>query len=326
MLDLRRLRSIHLTSRPKAQRLLAVCMLMPNYNLPPRVRIEVEGEENLPEEPVIYAMNHTDRYNYWPFQYWLWRHQKRFTATWVKGKYYENALLGAFMAWTNNIPTPSRGYILTKDFTQTMGRTPNDEEYAAMRALCVDPHAPRDAIPVELLEKPRDMLGRAFEPKQESYSACVAGLLAEMNERFIELNEECFDKGLDLLIFPQGTRSRRLSKGHLGLAQVASRFHRTIVPVGCSGSDKAYPGGSPWAKGATIRYRIGEPRTYTATEDLHLPVEIDPFATDLSDAYRARLQGAVDQVMEDINALVDPEYRFGESWDSDGVSGSRRFV
>ena len=42
----------------------------------------------MPDEPVIFAMNHTDRYNYVPFQYGLWQEKDRFTATWVKGKYY----------------------------------------------------------------------------------------------------------------------------------------------------------------------------------------------------------------------------------------------
>jgi hypothetical protein len=33
-------------------------------------------------------MNHTDRYNYWPFQYQLWKWQYPYTTVWAKGKYY----------------------------------------------------------------------------------------------------------------------------------------------------------------------------------------------------------------------------------------------
>src|SRR5690606_29201 len=85
MLDLARLERIRLTPSPRFQRVVAYALLRPNYELPPRVDIVFEGQEKVPNEPVIFAMNHTDRYNYWPFQYSLWRRTGRFTATWVKG-------------------------------------------------------------------------------------------------------------------------------------------------------------------------------------------------------------------------------------------------
>jgi 1-acyl-sn-glycerol-3-phosphate acyltransferase len=319
MLDLPRMERIRLSSRPRVQRLLGVAMLTPNYRLPPRVHIQVEGKERLPDEPVIYAMNHTDRYNYWPFQYWLWRELDRYTATWVKGKYYENRFVGRFMELTNNIPAPSRGYILTKDFTRTMGRQPSADEYRALRQLCDGETAEVDPA---ILTTARDMLGRRFEPARESYAECVNALLAALNERFVALNEECFARGLDLLIFPQGTRSKRLSRGHIGLAQAALRFGRPIVPVGCSGSDRVYPGGSPWARRGTITYRIGQP--FTDQGAFRLPDGVDPFTA--GEPHRERMQALVDQVMLRINDLVDPEYRFADDGTSDGVRDADRFV
>ena len=89
---------------------VASVFLGPNYRAFPGVKIELEGVENLPKHPVIFAMNHTDRYNYWPFQYKLWRKTDRLTATWVKGKYYEHPITAAALEWTNNIPAASRGY------------------------------------------------------------------------------------------------------------------------------------------------------------------------------------------------------------------------
>ena len=106
---------------PIGQRLVAYLLLGPNYHLPPAVDVVFEGTEHVPEEPVIFAMNHTDRYNYWPFQWQLWREGRGFTATWVKGKYYENRLLGAFMDSMNNIPLPSRGYVFSSQFRQRIG-------------------------------------------------------------------------------------------------------------------------------------------------------------------------------------------------------------
>jgi len=326
MLDLDRLRNIRLTARPRVQRVMALGVLAPNYHLPPRVRIHVEGIDNLPDEPVIFAMNHTDRYNYWPFQYWLWRNQNRFTATWVKGKYYENRWVGKFMELTNNIPAASRGYVLTKDFTATVGRAPSDDEYRAVSELCDGKKVDDSAIPGVLLTARRNVLGRDFDHMRESYAECVRRLMADMMARFVELNDECFAKGLDLLVFPQGTRSIRLSKGRIGLAQVALHARRTIVPVGCNGSDKVYPGGSPWAQRGTITYRFGEPIRYADQAEHYLPEGVEPFGKDLDDACRDKLQGLVDRVMHRINDLVDPEYQFADDHSSDGVTGARRFV
>jgi len=326
VLDLPRMRAISLTARPRAQRLIGLGFLAPNYELPPRVRIRVEGAERIPSEPVIYAMNHTDRYNYWPWQYWLWRHHGRFTATWVKGKYYQSRFVGTFMELTNNIPAPSRGYVLTRDFLSTLGRAPSDEEYRAMRRLCDGEELAPGALPDALLKTPRDLLGRFFDPARESYPACVDALMNDMMARFVELNAECFDKGLDLLVFPQGTRSVRLTPGHVGVAQAALRFRRPIVPLGCSGSDRVYPGSSPWARAGAITYRVGEPLWHEALADFHLPPGVDPFGAEADPEHRARLQGLVDLVMERIDGLVDPPYRFADDDMVDRRAAAKRFV
>lgn len=326
MLDLPRLERVRLRGRPRGQRLLAWMMLVPNYELYPRVRIDLEGGENLPSEPVLFAMNHTDRYNYWPFQYRLWRTYDRFTATWVKGKYYQNPALGKFMELMNNIPTVSRGYIISRDFVNTVGRPPTDAEYQALRALAEGGDADVRAIPGDVLTRPRDMLGRRFDPSRETYGGAVDALFRAMMRRFVQLNGEAFEQGLDVLVFPQGTRSVRLSKGHGGLAQMALYFRRPIVPVGCSGSDLCYPGSSPLAKHGRIVYRVGEPITYEEMAPFHVPGGFEPFTPEAERDHRERFQGLVDLVMGRIDGLVDEPYRFGTERESEGVRGTSRFV
>ena len=66
MLDLERLHGIRLSARPRVQRVVAAALLTPNYYLPPRVRIVFENLERLPAGPVLFAMNHTDRFNHRP--------------------------------------------------------------------------------------------------------------------------------------------------------------------------------------------------------------------------------------------------------------------
>lgn len=332
MLDLARLRRIKLSGNPFVQKFVAVTVLTPNYLLPPRVRISLEGREHLPDHPVIFAMNHTDRYNYWPFQYRLWRDIRRYTATWVKGKYYENAFLGGFMERVNSLPTVSRGYLITHDFVATVGRRPRDEEYAALRqwidaASSAPGAAPPPGIPAVLLTTRRDVLGRLFDPDREDYAACINGLFQQMMSHFIVLHREAFDLGLDLLVFPEGTRSLRLSRGRIGLAQIALKFGKTIVPVGCSGSDKVYPGNSPIARGGRITYRLGAPLTFDGDlAPFHIPGEFTPFTPEAERDHRERFEGATALVMDRINELVDPPYRRAAPSDETAVQGSARFV
>jgi 1-acyl-sn-glycerol-3-phosphate acyltransferase len=327
MLNLSRLDRIRLSPAPLFQRAVGWFFLTPNYELPPRVAIDFEGVERVPDEPVVFAMNHTDRFNYWPFQYAWWRRRGRFTATWVKGKYYEKAVVGAFMEMTNNIPTVSRGYLITKDFLHTLGRRPDDAEYEALRTL-VDTNEKEHEkdVPKVLLTQARDMLGRSFDPARESYPQAIDGLFRSMMRRFVELNEEGAALGLDLLIFPQGTRSKRLSRGHGGLGQIAMHLQRTVVPIGCSGSDRVYPGSSPIARSGRIVYRFGEPIRPGRAKNWLERGSFVPFTSEAERDHGPLFLRYVDEVMEKIDGLVDPEYRFTDDRQSEGVAGSRRFV
>ncbi|MDH5492449.1 MAG: 1-acyl-sn-glycerol-3-phosphate acyltransferase [Myxococcales bacterium] len=324
---------IRLTPKPWAQRLFGNAFLGPCYKLPRRVQIDFEGAERIPDHPVIFAMNHTDRYNYFPFQYRLWKERDRMTATWVKGKYYESAFAGMFLELTSNLPAVSRGYILTKDFMVAMGRRPTEEEYALLRSWAAAaslsggeaPPAP-EGVPPELLTRPRDMLGRRFDPSKESYIEAIEAVFSTMTRLFYELNVEAFRQGLDLLIFPQGTRSIRLSRGRIGISQIALRLKKTIVPVGCNGSDRVHPGSSPWPKGGRIVYRFGEPITYEQMERWHIDEPFEPFTPQAEAKHRDRFQGLVDHVMERIEPLLDEEYRFSQDRESQGVRGTDRFV
>ena len=335
MLDLARLKRIRLTREPLGQRLVGGVLLYANYNVfPGNVQIDVEGLERIPREPVIFAMNHTDKYNYFPFQYYLWKRTGRMTATWVKGKYYESRSVGAFMEWTNNLPTVSRGYILARDFLTTVGRRPTEAEYDALRTwvnstAAVDSEAsatPTGVVPQELLERPRDILGCPFDPAQQSYAEAVNATYRAMMREFVALHDRAFGCGLDLLIFPQGTRSVTLTRGHIGLAQVALRYKKTVVPVGCSGSDLLYPGESPWAKPGRVVYRIGEPIPYGSVPACSIDEPFEPFTPAAEHTHRAVFQRYVDYVMDRINELVDPPYQDGEDLDASLVAGTERFL
>lgn len=324
MLDLARLRSIRLHTKPWSQRLIAEGFLRFDYR---HVELVLEGLETLPKTPVIYAMNHTDNYNYWPLQYALHKRFARYTAAWVKGKNYEHPFVAWFMAATNNIPIASRGYLLTRDFVHTMRRRPTETEYRALRdgvdgGLAVD----ASAVPREILTKARDMFGRRFEPTRERYDEALDAVFGELMRCFVDLNRGALAMGLDLLVFPEGTRSLRLSRGHIGIAQVALHLGATIVPVGCSGSNRVYPGGSPSAKPGRIVYRFGRPMTPDAFADLAPPRTFVPFGRVDEERYGPVFQAVTDRVMDALNELVDPEYRYAESQHGTGTEGTHRFL
>lgn len=332
MLDLPLLERLSLVRRPLSQRLLGR-LLAVNYGLLPGVAIEFEGIERIPPAPALFAMNHTDRYNYFPFQYRLWRDFDRFTATWVKGKYYENALVARFMESMLQLPTVSRGYLITKDFEAAVGRRPTEREYTALREV-VDARARGGAsllpapptVPEVLYRGGRSPLGLRFDAEAGDYADYIGALFEAMMRRFVELNREAVAIGLDLLIFPQGTRSRRLLPGHDGIGQIALHLRIPIVPVGCNGSDRVYPGASPVARRGRIVYRVGEPIDYDSLRAHHVAEAYQPFSAEAERRHAERFRGVAALVTERIDALLDPEYRLAPGTEAGTNRGVERFV
>jgi 1-acyl-sn-glycerol-3-phosphate acyltransferase len=323
VLDLDRLRRIHPRQPPYGQWLVANLGMTWDYRLPRRTHIEVEGLDRLPRDRRVFlAMNHTDRYNYWPLQYALYRRGHGFTATWVKGKYYENNVLGWFMDQTTNIPLPSRGYVLTTEFRKATGRAPSEDEYRALRDATEGTLQAGAPVP--------DAVARYFASQggAAAFASSFGRLFDEMSAEVIRITREALEHDYHVLVFPQGTRSKRLSRGHTGLVQAAMALGVDIVPIGCNGSDRAYPGSSPFSKGGRITYRVGEVLRIDGPElGPHRVHERFEALTDVaSAAHEARFRAATDIVMDRIDGLLDEEYRFGAEQASDGVKGVRRFV
>ncbi|MGB3050168.1 MAG: hypothetical protein WBB42_04185 [Polyangiales bacterium] len=334
MLDLPRLKRIRLMKRPIGQVFFGHAVLTPNYNFLPGIDIRIEGIEKIPDEPVIYAMNHTDRFNYFPFMYKMWKLKERYITVWVKGKYYETPIVATFMELTSNLPTVSRGYIITKDFALTIGRRPTQAEYDILRALVNEDATPGEdsstvdvsEIPNELFESPRNILGLDFDPRVCTYAVGINRVFTAMMAEFVRLNERSLELGLDLLVFPQGTRSIRLPRGRIGMMEMALRYRKTIVPIGCNGCDHVYTGSLPIGKAGTIVYRIGDPIPYEELAEFHIHEDYVPFSAEAEHKHRDKFQGAVDLVMDRINDLLDPEYQFSDDLQSTGVRGTSRFI
>ena len=172
MVDEEHLRRVKISARPPGQRAVAHILWL-TYLFPSKTNIVLEGLENIPKgEGVMFALNHTDRYNYFPLQFELWRrNHERMTMAWVKAKYYENKALGRFFDLCNNLPLPSRGYIILKDAFSVLNRKMNDEEYRIVRDLADGKLEQAEAMDraSEELRKLFTTQRRDFQPSTESY-------------------------------------------------------------------------------------------------------------------------------------------------------------
>lgn len=336
MLTLDTLDSITLKPVPYGQKVVGM-FVRANYRFPlTRTKIRVEGLDNIPRgERVFIAMNHPDRYNYWPFQVELWKRRDEYTATWVKGKYYNSEWMQRFMVATANIPTPSKGYIITLDVTQTLGAPPSDALYRVLRRALDEPrtadeaHADGKAAGVErdldrLGATRRSLLGYDFDPARESYVDALRHVFNLMMSKFVSLNEHALDQGLRVIVMLEGTRSVRLSQGKPGLAQMAIRTGATIVPVGANNSDLAYPGNNPFSRGGHITYRVGRPLTPTgALAPFQIDEPFQPFTAD-ADRFADTFTAVTDLVMDRLTGLLDDRHL--PDGTTDVAAGAKRFL
>ena len=305
MVDLEYMKRIRLVTKPPGQQFVAACILHTNYRIFADVDIRIENVERIPrDENVIFAMNHTDRFNYWPFQYKMW-HMKCFpyTTVWVKGKYYGNAVLAKGLDLCNLIPVPSMGYLIEEFYKKKFKRRLDRDVYRDVKDV-VDgvydrveswPQAARDAL---------HEMGENFVDFVRDYYDMVMERVAELSRIAL------YEKDLNLIIFPEGTRGTKLGEGRTGLAQLALHTGKKIVPVGCNNSDAVYTGSLPFAKSGWITYRVGEPLSLdNQLKEFKIEEPFTLFSKESQQKYKKQFEEVTRVVMEHINQLLDEKYR-----------------
>lgn len=316
MVDDQLIKNTPIDQFPTGQKVSAALMWI-NHNLPPRSTIEIEGLENIPkDQPLIFAMNHTDRYTCWPFQYKLIKiGGYRCTATWIKAKYFKNPIMRWVFRHNNGIPLPSRGYLILQDATRLLKRSISSEDYRLLRDVSEGALAPEQALAQansdirRVLSEPRE----GFTPANETYAEYIDQTTNYLM-RLVEARtlEALGPKQNNLIVFPQGTRSKRLLPARTGMMQFALRHKITVVPVGANGIDRLYPGASPWARRADVVYRVGKPMTHDlAFADCQIDEPYTPFTREAK-AFEVIFERGSVKVTQAINDLLDEPYRLGD--------------
>jgi hypothetical protein len=307
MIDIEYLKRIKLVSRPLGQYFMGNFVLLPNYHIFAKVDIRIENRERIPrDENVIFAMNHTDRFNYWPFQYKMLKLKEYpYTTVWVKAKYYKNAFLAKGLDLCNLIPVPSMGYFIEEFYKKKFHRRMDRGLYRVVKDIIdgrIAEAGPQERAALEALQA----MGEHFTEFIRGYYEAAMDKVAELSRTAL------FEKNLNLIIFPEGTRSVTLAEGRTGLAQLALHTGKRIVPVACNNSESVYTGSLPFAKSGWITYRIGEPLSVNdRLKDYRIDEPFRLFSRESQQSYREQFEGVTRIVMASIESMLDEKYRRG---------------
>jgi len=291
---------------------------------PRRVRVELEGLENLPDGPVIFAANHTHTYDFLPLRIYLYLRRGLFGSTWIKARAWQNPVEKFYFSRTGNVPLGSKGYVLAADFKRHLGRRPSEAEYRVLRRhLDAGTPLPDEPLYESLMNTPREILGRGFQPSTSTYRDAVLDCFFEMMQISLRIARESRDAGQYQHINPQGARSSRLTEGKTGVMHASRALNLAIVPTAICGMKESLPNEGLKSNGGTILIRFGTP--YMPELD-GLPADYRPFDPRTEGAVRPLFEAQTAALMTKIDALCTPAYRYQADFVSDATSGTARFL
>lgn len=320
--------------RPFIYALLAEGFLRWDYLFPKKTTIIIDGLEHLPRDRgVIFAMNHSNAFDYLPFMYGLYRaHQADplrgalgLTA-WIKAKYFDEPLLARLLNYLNMIPLPSRGYLLARNYQDTIGRRLDNEAYRLLR-MFIDGECDQAAFLARASSDLQRLVTNAhgdFDPEQQTYPAFIEARYNDMLAQVTRLSQQALEQRFYLFVYPEGVIGPHLQTGRLGLAQFALKSGATIIPVGANGLETVYPKLRPFSRNGRAHYRLGRPLSiHNELAPFAITEPFVPFTRAAQDRFGSQFQAATDLIMGRINELLDPPYRYRPGMATDQADVSK---
>lgn len=143
---------------------------------------------------------------------------------------------------------------------------------------------------------------RVYQPKANVDKSVAS----KMNHRALKWAARQKRRGYSLLVFPEGTRTRRQKRFNLFAANPKATIYcrgSQVVPLALMGVENVLPLGSFLPRAATVRLRIGDPVDHAALE-----TELRKNHPDVSE--RELREKLMLHYMTLINALLDRDYQY----------------
>ena len=141
---------------------------------------------------------------------------------------------------------------------------------------------------------------RVYQPK----ARVEKDFKRKMNSRALRWAAHLKKRGYSLLVFPEGTRTRKHTRFNPFAANPKTTIYfrnSIVVPLGLMGAENIMPVGKILQSRSTVRLRIGE------------PIQHEQFSERLksSESTEREMRSLqMQEYMMRINALLDPEYKF----------------
>jgi 1-acyl-sn-glycerol-3-phosphate acyltransferase len=145
---------------------------------------------------------------------------------------------------------------------------------------------------------------RVYQPKAKIDKS----LSSKMNRRALKWAARQKRRGYSLLVFPEGTRTRRQKRFNLHAANPKTTIYcraSHVVPLALMGVENVLPLGSFLPRAATVRLRVGEPVD-------HSQLEADLRKAHPGIGERELREKLMNHYMILINDLLDPDYQYAD--------------
>jgi 1-acyl-sn-glycerol-3-phosphate acyltransferase len=142
---------------------------------------------------------------------------------------------------------------------------------------------------------------RVYQPK----ARIEKSFKKKMNSRALKWAGHLKRKGYSLLVFPEGTRTRKHKSFNRGAANPKTTIYfrgSFVVPIGLMGAENIMPVGKILQNSAPVLLRVGDPVDH---EKLHIQMQIENSALNEMDLRKKMM----DFYMGQIDSLLDPSYR-----------------